>query len=203
MRGIVKVRRLTPAKETVARRSTPRKFRLFMLNEDTIQYAIDNTQVIVAPQRRIATFGDTSFRFFLVTELMDSVNQVRVRDGRLHAERPQIITPGHIQNMLVEGFGENAEEFAGWLREHAPQLAILKYGFQFRKTDISNEVVHDPLAGVVGRLRAQVEASDDPLSAVIHGVDEGWEICLLKFAADMIQESTGGNMGDFRKRGLL
>lgn len=173
------------------------------LSEDTIQYAIENTQVIVAPQRRIATFGDTSFRFFLVTELMDEVNQVRVRDGRLHAERPQIITPGHIQRMLVEGFGENAEEFAGWLKENAPQLAILKYGFQFRKTDISNEVVHDPLEDVVGRLREQVAASDDPLSAVIQGVDEGWEICLLKFAADMIQESSGGNMGDFRKRGLL
>lgn len=174
-----------------------------MLSEDTIQYAIENTQVIVAPQRRIATFGDTSFRFYLITELMDNVNQVRVRDGRLHAERPQIITPGHIQRMLGEGFGEKAEDFAGWLREHAPQLAILKYGFRFRKTDISNEIVHDPLADVVGRLRAQVEASDDPLSAVIHGVDEGWEICLLKFAADMIQDSSGGNFGDFRKRGLL
>jgi hypothetical protein len=178
-------------------------FRSFMLSEDTIQYAIENTQVIVAPQRRIATFGDTSFRFYLVTELMDNVNQVRVRDGRLHAERPQIITPGHIQRMLVEGFGENAEEFAGWLRENAPQLAMLKYGFQFRKTDISNEVVHDPLADVVGRLREKVEASDEPLSAVIHGVDEGWEICLLKFAADLIQESSGGNFGDFRKRGLI
>jgi hypothetical protein len=174
-----------------------------MLNEDAIQYAIENTQVIVAPQRRIATFGDTSFHFYLVTELMDQVDQVRVRDGRLDAVRPQLITPGHIQRMLVEGFGENAEEFAGWLREHAPQLAVLKYGFQFRKTDISNEIVHDPLEAVVGRLRAQVEASEDPLSAVIHGVDEGWEICLLKFAADMIQDSSGGNLGDFRKRGLL
>jgi hypothetical protein len=63
--------------------------------------------------------------------------------------------------------------------------------------------VHDRLEEVVGRLRDQVEASDDPLSAIIHGVDEGWEICLLKFAADMIQESSGGNLGDFRKRGLL
>jgi len=174
-----------------------------MLNEDTIQYAIENTQVIVAPQRRIATFGDTSFRFYLVTELMDTASQVRVRDGRLHAERPQIITPGHIHRMLVEGFGEKAEDFAGWLKEHAPQLAILKYGFQFRKTDMSNEIVHDSLETVVDRLRGQVEASDDPLSAIIHGVDEGWEICLLKFAADMIQESSGGNLGDFRKRGLL
>jgi hypothetical protein len=174
-----------------------------MLNEDAIQFAIENTQVIVAPQRRIATFGDTSFRFYLVTEMMDNVDQVRVRDGRLHAIRPQIITPGHIQRMLVEGFGENAEDFTDWMREHAPQLAILKYGFQFRKTDISNEVVHDPLEAVVGRLRERVEASDDPLSAIIQGVDEGWEICLLKFAADMIQESSGGNLGDFRKRGLL
>jgi hypothetical protein len=174
-----------------------------MLNEDAIQFAIENTQVIVAPQRRIATFGDTSFRFYLVSELMDDVDRVRVRDGRLHAERPQIITPGHIQHMLGEGFGENAEDFAGWLREHAPQLAILKYGFQFRKTDISDEVVHDPIESVVGRLRDQVKASDDPLSAVIQGVDEAWEVCLLKFAADMIQESSGGNMGDFRKRGLI
>lgn len=174
-----------------------------MLNEDTIQYALENTQVIVAPQRRIATFGDTSFRFFLVTELMDTVNQVRVRDGRLHAERPQIITPGHIQRMLVEGFGERAEEFAGWLRDHAPQLAILKYGFQFRKTDVSDEIVHGSIEELTGRLREQVERSDDPLSAVIQGVDEGWEICLLKFAADLIQESSGGNLGDFRKGGLI
>lgn len=174
-----------------------------MLNEDTIQYAIENTQVIVAPQRRIATFGDTSFRFYLVSELMDSVNHVRVRDGRLHAERPQIITPGHIQKMLGEGFGERAEEFADWLRENAPQLAVLKYGFQFRKTDVSDELVNSPMEDVLNRLRGQVEASDDPLSAVIQGVDEGWEICLLKFAAEMIQESSGGNFGDFRKRGLL
>ncbi|HEY3901927.1 MAG TPA: hypothetical protein VGM54_25155 [Chthoniobacter sp.] len=190
-------------KESIADPVSPRKLRSFMLNEDAIQFAIENTQVIVAPQRRIATFGDTSFRFYLVTELMDNVDKVRVRDGRLDAVRPQIITPGQIQRMLVEGFGESADEFAEWMREHAPQLAILKYGFQFRKTDISNEVVHDPLETVVGRLRERVEAADDPLSAVIQGVDEGWEICLLKFAADMIQESSGGNLGDFRKRGLL
>ena len=174
-----------------------------MLNEDTIQYAIENTQVIVAPQRRIATFGDTSFRFFLVTELMDSVGQVRVRDGRLHAERPQIITPGQIHRMLAEGFGERAEAFVEWMREHAPQLAALKYGFQFRKSDVSDNVLHGSLEEVLGRLREDVERSEDPLSAVIHGVDEGWEICLLKFAADMIQESSGGNLGDFKKRGLL
>ncbi len=174
-----------------------------MLNEDTFQYAIDNTQVILAPQQRIQTFGSTSFRFYLITELMDSVDRVRVRDGRLHAERPQIITPGNIHHMLLDGFGERAEEFARWMEDHGQHLAVLKYGFQFRKTDMSENIVHSSVEETVGRLREVVDRSEDPLSAIIQGVDEGWEVCLLKFATDMIQDSSGGNLGDFRKRGLL
>ena len=174
-----------------------------MLSEDSFQYAIENTHVHRAPHGRIETFGSTSFRFYLVTELMDSVHQVRVRDGQLHAERPIILAPGYLTRNLLEGFGERAEEFLGWLREHTQDLAILKYGFQFRKTDVQENIVHSPVADVLGRLDEQVEQSQDPLSAIIHGVDEGWEVCLLKFAADMIQESAGKNVDDFRKRGLF
>jgi len=43
----------------------------------------------------------------------------------------------------------------------------------------------------------------EPLSAVIQGVDDAWEVCLLKFTIDMIERSSGGNIGDFRKRGLI
>jgi hypothetical protein len=174
-----------------------------MWNEDSFQYAIDNTQVVRSPERRIDTFGSTSFRFFLVTELMDSAHQVRVRDGRLHAERPKILTPGYIHRTLAEGFGERAEEFIGYLQRHARDLAILKYGFQLRKTDMTENIVHSHVEDVLGRLREEVDRSEDPLSAIIHGVDEGWEVCLLKFAADLIQESAGRNVDDFRKRGLF
>jgi hypothetical protein len=174
-----------------------------MLNEDTFQYAIENTQVILAPQRRIDTFGTTSFRFYLISELMDGVDEVRVRDGRLHAERPQIITPGNYHRMLDGDFGEKAEEFVRWLRDNAQHLAVMKYGFQFRKTDMSESVVRSPVEQVVNRLKETVDKSEDPLSAIIHGVDEGWEVCLLKFATDMIQESAGNNLDDFRRRGLL
>jgi hypothetical protein len=174
-----------------------------MLNEDTIQYAIENTSVILAPQRRIETFGSTRFRFFLVSELMDQVNQVRVRGGQLHAERPMLLTPGHLRRMMLEGFGERAEEFVDWLESHGQNFAVLKYGFQFRKTNVTESVVHSSLDEVVARLREDVERNEDELSAIIQGVDEGWEVSLLKFASDLIQESAGDNMGDFRKRGLL
>lgn len=174
-----------------------------MLSDDSFQFAIESTRVVRAPERLIETFGTTTFRFFLITELMDSVNQVRVRDGRLHAERPTIITPGYIQRQLLEGFGEKAQEFLGWLQDHSRDLAILKYGFQFKKTDISEEVVHCPIEDVVGRLNEEVVRRADPMSAIIQGVDEGWEVCLLKFASDMIQQSAPENMGEWKRRGLI
>ena len=174
-----------------------------MVNEDTFQYAMENTRVILAPQRRIETFGGTSFRFYLITELMDRANEVRVRDGRLHAERPQIVAPGHYSRILLEGFGEEARGFADWLQRSGENLAVLKYGFQFRRTDVVEDIVASPLLQVVENVKARVSQSDEPLSAIIQGVDEGWEICLLKFTSDLIQQSAGTNIGDFRKKGLL
>jgi hypothetical protein len=174
-----------------------------MIRPDDFQYAIENTRVVMAPQRRIETFGSTSFRFHLVSELMDSVNEIRVRDGRLHAERPQIISPAHYSRLLLEGFGDKARTFADFLERNGEHLAILKYGFQFRKTDVTEEIVHASMEEVVGRVCASVKEADEPLSAVIQGVDEAWEVCLLKFSMDLIQQSSGGNLGEFRKRGLL
>jgi hypothetical protein len=173
------------------------------MTQDDFQYAIENTRVILAPERQIATFGSTSFRFYLISELMDQVNEVRVRDGRIHAERPQILTPEHYSRLLLEGFGEKAAEYAEMLRQRMSTMAVLRYGFQFRKTDVVENRVRDTMEAVVERTRQQVERSEEPLSAVIQGVDDAWEVCLLKFTIDLIERSSGGNLGDFRKRGLL
>lgn len=172
-----------------------------MWNEDDIQFAIENTEVIRAPDGRIQTFGTTTFRFFLITELMDRANQVRIRDGRVHAERPQIIAPGHLSQILLEGFGEGAREFADRLQRH--NLAFLKYGFQFRKGEVTENVVHQSVAEATEGVLRIVDSLGDPLSAVIQGVDDAWEVCLLKFSVDMIQRSSGDNLGDFRREGLI
>ena len=173
------------------------------MKPDDFQYAIENTQVILAPERKIATFGSTSFRFYLISELMDRVNEVRVRDGRIHADRPQILTPEYFSRLLLEGFGEKAEKFAEQLREQARSTAVLRYGFQFRKTDVTERMFRDPIETVVARTRSEVEHLQEPLSAIIQGVDDAWEVCLLKFTIDLIERSSDGNVGDFRKRGLI
>jgi hypothetical protein len=173
------------------------------MNKENFDYAIENTQVILAPEQQIATFGSTSFNFYLISELMDRVDQVRVRNGKIHAERPQILTPEHYTRLLLEGFGEKAQHYVDQLRERMQNIAVLRYGFQFRKTDVTEETLRDSMDAVITRTKRNVENRNEPLSAVIQGVDDAWEVCLLKFTIDMIERSSGGNLGDFRKRGLI
>jgi hypothetical protein len=174
-----------------------------MMRQDDFDYAIENTQVILAPERQIATFGSTSFNFYLISELMDRVDQVRVRNGKIHADRPQILTPEHYCRLLLEGFGEKAQRYVDQLREHARNVAVLRYGFQFRKTDVTEQTLRDSIDAVINRTKRRVESENESLSAVIQGVDDAWEVCLLKFTIDLIERSSGGNLGDFRQRGLI
>jgi hypothetical protein len=131
------------------------------------------------------------------------VNEVRVRNGHIHADRPQILAPEYFSRMLLEGFGEKAERYIEQLREHAQSMAVLRYGFQFRKTNVTENTFRERVEAVIARTKSHVEHMQEPLSAVIHGVDDAWEVCLLKFTIDMIERSSDGNLGDFRQRGLL
>ncbi len=174
-----------------------------MWTDDDIQYAAENTQVILAPEQQIATFGTTSFRFYLISELMDRADEVRVRDGQIDAERPQILAPDHFARLLLDGFGEQAQRYADRLRERMRNAAVLRYGFEFRKSNVTESTVREPIDAVVARTKALVQNSRETGRAVIQGVDETWEVCLLKFTVDLIERSAGGNLGDFRRRGLL
>ena len=174
-----------------------------MYSQDDIQYALESTEVLLEPDRRIDTFGSTSFEFHLISELMDSVNETRVREGVLHADRPTIIKPEAYSDLEFEGFGEQAEAFSQWLHENAADISILKYGFSFRKDKVIEDVVNEPFNDVRDKVMERANRNSNPLSAVIHGVDDAWEVCLLKFTVEMIGKSQGINVFDFQRRGLL
>src|ERR1700740_2767512 len=110
-----------------------------MYNGDDLQYALENTKVIHSPDRRIETFGATSFDFYLITELMDRVNEIRVRSGRIQADRPQLVTPENMAKLLLDGFGEAANQFAPLLQSR--NATFLQYGFQIRKEGVTDTTV--------------------------------------------------------------
>jgi len=162
-------------------------------------YAVNNTEVISVPERRLETFGATMVNYHLVTELMDSVDKVRVREGKLKAFRPEIITPQSIDQMMLEGFGSEAGDYADWLHKHAQEMQILKYGFKVQKQEINDYILTDPLQSVVDRVKEQVAERGDPLDAVLVGVDRPWEVCLLKLMVELVQNSVAGNIQDIRQ----
>lgn len=173
------------------------------MDRDSFFYALENTRTHLEPSGLIETFGSTAFDFVLVSELMDEVNRVRLRRGTLQAERPRIVTPEHYARIVLEGFGEKAREFADWLEQHGDDLKFLRYGFQFTKSNLHEEVVSGRLENIVAEAVRRARDEGDTRRAVVESVDDAWEVSLLKLAVDTARRSAGGNVEEWKRRGLL
>ena len=175
------------------------------MRADDFEYALENTRVLLAPRRQIRTFGSTTFQFHLLTEAMDRPDMVRVRRGTIEAEKPAIVTLENAARLILEGFGEKAEGFAEALRRlrdsNSAQAALLRYGFQVRKSRVVEDLVNGNLEALGDRVCREVRDGADPLSAVLVGVEDGWEVGLIKFTLDLVAESGPGNLEDFRRHG--
>jgi hypothetical protein len=167
-----------------------------MAFEDDFQYALSSLRIVHAPKRALETFGTTKIHYHLVSELMDEVDQVRVREGHVYSERPQIITP---DPQLLSGFGEKAAAFADEIAARGELVKILKYGLQFRKDPIREHIIHDALANVSDHVCAEAVTNDEDHAAVLVGCDELWEVALIKFAFDYVQSSVKTNLQELHE----
>ena len=166
-------------------------------------YAVNNTEILMMPERHLETFGTTTLNYHMVSELMDSVGQIRVREGRLQASRPKIITPEAYSSTVMEGFGDEAEQYVDWLREHEQDVRILQYGYTLKQESFSEHTVTDDVKTVAERVQDQVKDSGDPFSAVMIGVDNPWDVCLVKLFWEVIQSSAGPNIQEMERRQLF
>jgi hypothetical protein len=166
-------------------------------------YALNNTDVVHPPSGRLETFGNSVIHYNLLSELMDTTGEVRIREGRIEAFRPQIIMPGKMNQQMLQGFGDEAEEYLNWLRQNADELVLLKYGFQIEKKEVREYIVHESMPLALAQVEKVVSDKDDPLSAIVVGVDQPWEVCLLKLMVDVMQRSVVANVSDLQKKNLL
>jgi hypothetical protein len=79
----------------------------------------------------------------------------------------------------------------------------MQYGFQIRRGEVHEELIHDSLDAVRERALEDIRRSGNPSLAIIEGVDDAWEICVLKFSFEMILRSHEINAFDFKRRGLI
>ena len=166
-------------------------------------YAVNNTDVKVMPERHLETFGTTVLNYHLITELMDSVDQIRIREGRLEAGQPQIITPDAYSQTAMEGFGDEARQYVEWLKEHEQDIRVLQYGYKLKQESYSEHIVTDTLDPVVERVKDAVAGRGDPLSAVVVGVDDPWDVCLVRLFWEVIQKSAVFNIREMQQQNLF
>ncbi len=166
-------------------------------------FAVNNTEIVVPPKRHLETFGNTIINYHLVSELMDSVGKVRVREGRMQALRPQIITPSSYSTLMLEGFGEQAQQYLEWLKEHEDTVRILRYGYTLKQEAFSEQVVSDTAETVLERVKAEVANKKDPFAAVVKGVDDPWDVCLVRLFWTVIQNSAQANIRELHERRMF
>ncbi len=166
-------------------------------------FAINNTEVVLMPKSYIQTFGTTNLHYYMVSELMDTVNRIRVREGTIHSRRPEIIMPTLHAEELLEGFGAEARQYVEWLRNHSRDLFVLEYGFKIQKKDLNENIVSGNVKEVLETVKKSVLGKNDPFAGVLLGVDDPWDVCLLKLMFDIIRKSAPQNVSDMKKLRLF
>ncbi len=148
-----------------------------------VEYAVLNTHILRAPKQSLATFGITNVYYYLVTEpayaeFAPGVNETVIREGRVIAERPRIVTPYYLSRL--EGFSADARRyFDSLMRAFGPGSPGLLYSYRNEPKELN--IVSDNLLAVVERLNTDIDKKGDPLTSIIKGPDEMWDVSLLKF----------------------
>jgi hypothetical protein len=169
--------------------------------------AIEKTSVVRAPRQALATFGTTSVRYYLVTEpaFRDLPGATAdpesvVREGVVRAERPQVVTPYFLSRH--EGFGDHTQEYLKHLIDtYGPDSPGLLYTYKNEAMETS--IVTGTPEEVATRIGERLDREERALEAVVRGVDEMWDVSLMKFIYELTSRSARSNFGDLRSNGLL
>jgi hypothetical protein len=165
--------------------------------DDKIKYALEHTELIRAPRRELDSFGSSVIDYYVVTELVGNISVVR--DGTVIAERPKIVTPAYLVN--VEGFSEQARKYLAMMARESPYESGIFY--RYKNEPKGMNVVSEPAGQVINKLSSKIEEQSNPLSTIIKGVEELWDVSLLMFIYELTTRSVRTNLAEFDRRGFL
>ena len=175
------------------------------IDDERIADAVKHTEILRPPRQSLAAFGSTNIYYYLVTEpayseLVKGAAETVIREGRVITEKPRIVTPYYLSR--VEGFSPNAKRyFEMLLRAHGPDAPGLFYTYKNEPKELN--IVSDNLLSVVNKLNTEIDKRGDPLTSIIRGQDELWDVSLIKFIYEVTRSSVQDNLLQMEARGLL
>ena len=175
------------------------------IDDERIQYAIRHTEILRLPKQSLSTFGTTNIYYYLVTEpayseLTKDVSETVLREGRIIAERPRIVTPYYLSRL--EGFSSDARKYLDVLtRTHGPDAPGLFYTYKNEPKKLT--IISEKWLSLVAKLNAEIDGRGDPLVSIIKGEDELWDVSLMKFIYEITRTSVQNNLLQMGSKGLL
>ncbi len=175
------------------------------INDERIKEAVSRTEILRPPKRNLATFGTTNIYYYLLTEpayseLVKGGNETVIREGKVVAERPRIVTPYYLSQ--IEGFSSDARKYFDILvKTHGANAPGLFYSYKNEPEELT--IVSDSLLAVVDKLNLDIDKSGNPLTSIIKGMDELWDVSLLKFIYELTRSSLPDNLMQLGSKGLL
>lgn len=175
------------------------------IDDEKIRQAVEHTEILRAPKQSLFTFGTTNIYYYLLTEpayaeLINNITETVIREGRVIAERPKIVTPYYLSSL--EGFSADARRYFDALtRAYGSNVPGLLYSYRNEPKELN--IVSDNLLSVVDKLNATIDKRGDPLAAIIKGQDELWDISIIKFIFELTSSSLKDNVRQMGARGLL
>ena len=167
---------------------------------------LERTKVVRPPRQSLETFGVTKIRYHLVTEpAFQDVNPVQaeetvVRGGVVKAERPQVVTPYFL--LKTESFSAGAREFLEHIaRSQGQDSPGLLYSYKNEPGGM--DIVSGGVDEVATRIARDLDARESGLEAVIVGVDELWDVSLIKFIYELTNDSARKNVSQMRSAGMM
>jgi len=170
-------------------------------NNGPFLQALKSTRILKPPKHAIATFGTTTLRYILLSDVPGEPASCRLRQGEVTAQRPQIMTPDFWKKRF-EGFGEEAEAF-GEQMEKVFGDALKGLEYSFRNDLKTTSLEHASLSDVAERTQKVIEAEDAPRTALLVGPDAHWSFSVMKLIVDISMRSFPANVRELDDRGFF
>ena len=172
---------------------------------ERIEYAARHTEIVRHPRQHLATFGITNIYYYILSEptyseISNDANETVIREGRVIAERPKIVTPYYLTHL--EGFSYDARQyFEKLMMMHGPNAPGLFYTYKNEPKGLN--IVSDSLPAVIDKMNDDIDKKNDPLITIIKGQDDMWDVSLLKFIYEITSRSVQGNIAQMQSAGML
>lgn len=123
-----------------------------------------------------------------------------IRQGTVTSNRPALVTPHYMLNL--DGFSEDAYRYMVALaRRYGPNSPGILY--QYKNEPGKLDIVSGKVQDVANRVAGDLTTNKQDMAVVITGVDELWDVSLLKFIHEYTGESAISNAREMEARGLL